>query len=549
MWARLIESVVTKDELEVYKASGNILAANVTTDTTDFDGILGAGDTTVQIALDTLDDIDYDDISGNDADTDVTGAELEELSDGSDTTLHGHDVTGLTNWPTIDYSYVSGNDAGTDVSAAELEELTDGSATTLHKHSYSNTVTVAPSGADYTTIQDALDDNGASTLVLVYPGTYANDTVNFTANAQCVKNVGKPNVTKITSSTQVVEGGDYIGCALIDMRIDFTPTTAVNMIEVNNGNLQIRQSRLQLTTSSAIAGATQPAIFAVTGTGEIKTKLGEFYYYHTGNTTTGIKAMFSAGAGSLKILRPCTSVMTNSGTALASTLFVDGASGTVLVSDLCDFTLTDTTASIVTGVGYIGGSGNEEIIRSRIAVVGGGANACYAVYNAGTGTFRSIANEWSVTGGATNNSFFTGAAATTVSEFDNVTAANGTAGTGTFTASYSPADGDFTLTGSLNVSGSFVLPITTQTGLTLTLDATHHTVLCDANSNNVTINLPAASGVTGRIYNIKCIDNTNTVTVDGNGAETIDGSATKTLALNEVITIQCDGSNWQIIGN
>ena len=33
---------------------------------------------------------DYDDISTNDANTDVTGAELEELTDGSETTLHSH---------------------------------------------------------------------------------------------------------------------------------------------------------------------------------------------------------------------------------------------------------------------------------------------------------------------------------------------------------------------------------------------------------------------------------------------------------------------------
>lgn len=37
-------------------------------------------------------DADYTDISGNDATTDVTGAELETLTDGSITTLHGHFV-------------------------------------------------------------------------------------------------------------------------------------------------------------------------------------------------------------------------------------------------------------------------------------------------------------------------------------------------------------------------------------------------------------------------------------------------------------------------
>ena len=77
---------------------------------------------------------DYAYITANDGATNVTAAELEELSDGSVTVLHDHDVTGLTNWPVINYAYVSGNDAGTNVTAAELEELSDGSTTVLHNH-------------------------------------------------------------------------------------------------------------------------------------------------------------------------------------------------------------------------------------------------------------------------------------------------------------------------------------------------------------------------------------------------------------------------------
>ncbi len=77
---------------------------------------------------------DYSVITANDGATDVTAAELEELSDGTVSTLHDHDVTGLDSWPTIDYSYVSGNDGATGVTAAELEELSDGSDTSLHNH-------------------------------------------------------------------------------------------------------------------------------------------------------------------------------------------------------------------------------------------------------------------------------------------------------------------------------------------------------------------------------------------------------------------------------
>lgn len=42
--------------------------------------------------------IDYSFVTANDGATDVTAAELEELSDGSTTTLHDHTVTGLTGW-------------------------------------------------------------------------------------------------------------------------------------------------------------------------------------------------------------------------------------------------------------------------------------------------------------------------------------------------------------------------------------------------------------------------------------------------------------------
>ena len=90
--------------------------------------------------------------------------------------------------------------------------------------------------------------------------------------------------------------------------------------------------------------------------------------------------------------------------------------------------------------------------------------------------------------------------------------------------------------------------VTTQTAATLTLDATHNTVLCDGTSNTVTITLPTASGISGKIYNIKAINIDNAVTVDQTGAETIDDSTDAiTLDLMEVITVQSDGTNWWII--
>lgn len=105
-----------------------------------------------------------------------------------------------------------------------------------------------------------------------------------------------------------------------------------------------------------------------------------------------------------------------------------------------------------------------------------------------------------------------------------------------------------TVVSTLGVGGSFGTAITTVSANT-TLNTTHYTVLVNAATAGVTITLPAASGVTGRMYVIKKIDSSaNTVTIDGNGTEKIDGANTVTLSAQwNSRTIQCDGSAWYII--
>ncbi|MNG66028.1 GDSL-like Lipase/Acylhydrolase [compost metagenome] len=108
--------------------------------------------------------------------------------------------------------------------------------------------------------------------------------------------------------------------------------------------------------------------------------------------------------------------------------------------------------------------------------------------------------------------------------------------------------------GTVRVSGlmtfvsGVVKPIRTVTATTTAL-ISDWTIKCDATSGAFTINLPAASTVTGIVFNIKKINNSaNDITVDPNGAELIDGSATFTITtFNQSITIQSDGTTWSII--
>ena len=74
-------------------------------------------------------------------------------------------------------------------------------------------------------------------------------------------------------------------------------------------------------------------------------------------------------------------------------------------------------------------------------------------------------------------------------------------------------------------------------------------LLCNSTAGAVTITLPPAALVPGRIYVFKRVNaGANNVVVDGYGAETIDGAATYTLSSQWAgVTVMSNGTAWFII--
>jgi len=78
----------------------------------------------------------------------------------------------------------------------------------------------------------------------------------------------------------------------------------------------------------------------------------------------------------------------------------------------------------------------------------------------------------------------------------------------------------------------------------ITLDDTHYTIVCGA---GITVTLPTAAGIAGRIYIIKNIQ-TDDITVDGHLTENIDDNESIPLAQWKYVKVQSTDAGWIIIG-
>jgi trimeric autotransporter adhesin len=148
----------------------------------------------------------------------------------------------------------------------------------------------------------------------------------------------------------------------------------------------------------------------------------------------------------------------------------------------------------------------------------------------GLGTMATQnANNVSITGGAIQN------VALTLDSIQNTPIGNVSANVGVFT----------TLAG----TGLTVNIVTKTSNYTAT--ANDNTILANTQAGAVTITLPTAVGISGKLYTIKKIDSTaNVVTVNTTSSQTIDGSTSYTMnTAYSGVNIQSDNANWWIIAN
>jgi len=142
-------------------------------------------------------------------------------------------------------------------------------------------------------------------------------------------------------------------------------------------------------------------------------------------------------------------------------------------------------------------------------------------------------------------------AANTAARSDHVHA-HDTFASGDYHTEYLKADGTRALSGDIDFAGYKASRLAVNVSSKSSSDtvlATDAILLADATSGAVTLTLPAASAVSGRVYNFKKIDSSsNNVTIARDGSDTIDGATSFVLdSQYEAITLVSNGSNWFII--
>jgi hypothetical protein len=145
-----------------------------------------------------------------------------------------------------DYTHITGNDGATDVTAAELEELTDGSETTKHSHADSFVDRGDPAAVDWHAGTIGLINSTWQTLDLsgVVPAAAAGNLVLFQINYQPVgvghlfqmREKGNSNDKNVFAVQGIVaNGGHSLGALVLcdsNREIEYYCTTGATQILV-----------------------------------------------------------------------------------------------------------------------------------------------------------------------------------------------------------------------------------------------------------------------------------------------------------------------------
>ena len=344
------------------------------------------------------------------------------------------------------------------------------------------------------TIQAALDVATADYAILVYPGTYYEDTINFTANYQTVTGVSQGRVRVEAVTSAISDFSTFTSCVLSNIFMYITgATSAVRCINGASGSLTLNDCLVSLDNASQ-AGISQPSCIYISGTSLLIVNNSTILYANTvsdGDGATAIKSAIVFSDSIALLLDKVISAVTTSGLSASTSFLVGtGTNAELRITDLI-LNITDADTTKVMGIAFYN-IVSMDISDSSITAICGATNSAIAIGITDNTTVSSSHNDYSVTdAGGTSNSFSIGATSTMVSNFDSIIAADGLANLGTFTQVNSEATGSLTVTNAITAETFY----TSVEAAAIAIEAT----TVEVGGTDANIDLKVTSKGTGKV--------------------------------------------------
>jgi hypothetical protein len=365
--------------------------------------------------------------------------------------------------------------------------------------------TTIGSATSATAVTGATGINTAGTGATTIGNATSTTAVTGTANIN-IAGVGTTTIGNATSTTAVTGTANIntAGTGTTTIGNATSATAITGATTINSTGTAANTVGNSTSTTTTVAGAT----VNLNTTGTVTTNIGSA----TATTTElGTVNVNNSGTGTMNIGTSAGAAITNIGSATATT----NINGTALnITGLASGATTDSLVSVNPATGATHRLSISNVIGSSITANNGltktGTNVALGGTLTASTTILQATNDFIVTGG-------------------NVGIGAATSPTSTFQ-----------VTGSVGVSYKKVTVNTTITG-------SDYVVLANATSGALTLTLPSATGLTGRMYVVGKTDETTNVVTFSPTLTLTETTTIPSISFAKKYRIVSDGTNWVIV--
>ncbi len=327
---------------------------------------------------------------------------------------------------------------------------------------FENTITVAKSGGNYTTIQAAIDVATSADLIRVYPGVYTEALTAKAGITTTIEGVGvMGTITIQQDSATVLTIPATSVCQLKNVKLKSTATGA------NSSKLVEMQGVVALFNKVYFDydinnGYNSAVINLATGSNIFSDCKWDFT--STGTSGNDNNFIVASGTARFQLVRGYAKMSIASIVAAEDVHFIQDNSNSDDTIHYLDVRMSAPSASFAGEMCFMNSSGSGEIevqgnkikITTPSGVVGSYAQAYYLSGTSGL-NIHSTGNRIEITGFESDYFGNIAATETLISHFDDIVANSGVTGNGTYSYVNSPSDGD------LQMSGDIIQKVVTMT--------------------------------------------------------------------------------------